>query len=669
MSWVFIPAMKLMGRLSFALKFSLISLLFLIPLLVASYRVVDNSLQLIANTEKEREGVMALALGLDLHLAADEQLQLTEVVNIVGKTNEDTPWKSRMEKQANDLDTQLSSDAISIAMGPFPTDFEILKQSLNALQGATGGDRLSAAMQLRVGTLKLLDSIEDGSGLSQDGSRRVRQLLKFSNEQLRPVLELLGRSRAVGSYSLEQRYLSEFFSNRLYDQVESLNQRAVRLAESSRESLANLQAPEVEEGAQALVAVVRALSDQLENGILLADSYAFDSAAFFEQSGAQLNEVYAVMGTLLHTVDEQLKERLAHERQTLFALVGVLAVVLLVIVYLYAGFFLSMREGMRKFTGAVHRVASGDMTTEVSISSKDELGALGIEFNVMVRQIQELLASVDLTVSQVQGQAQMVSESAERNHQLISEQRNQVEQVAAAMNEMTATVQEVASNCVNSADSANRANSRTVEGQALVEKTCTGIRSLAEDVNGATSTINRLADDSKNISQMLDAIKSIAGQTNLLALNAAIEAARAGEQGRGFAVVADEVRTLAQRTHQSTEEIEAIIAQLLQGVTLSVSAMEASHQQANETVNQAEQMGSSLQEIVTAVDYIVSENHQIAQAAEEQTSVASEIDQNLVIINTMAEQSAETSSETDRACREMSNLANELKARVATFTV
>ncbi|RRJ83304.1 methyl-accepting chemotaxis protein [Aestuariirhabdus litorea] len=669
MSSVFVPAIKLMGRLSFALKFSLISALFLVPLLVTSYKVIDSSLQSIATTQQEQNGIEAMRVGLQLHRAGAEQLQLVEVVNIVGKTNEDTPWKPRMEAQAQALAAELAGARELAPMAPFTEALERVAQRLDGLQGVNGVERQKAAESLRNSTAQLLDAIEDGSGLSQDDSRDVRRLLKFAGEQLRPLLGLLGSGQAVGSYSLEQRYLSEFFSNKLYDQVESLKLGAGLYDERVKELLGPLEVPEVEASAAALSGELNALADRLENGILLADSYAVDSTTFFDQTASQIGEVYRVVDAVLAEIEHQLTERQAVERRALWVMVGVLLLVLLVITYLYGGFFLSMREGMKSFTRAVHRVAEGDMTTEVAIHSRDELGALGEEFNTMTRQIQELLASVDATVSQVQGQAEVVSGSAERNHQLISEQRSQVEQVAAAMNQMTATVQEVASNCVNSADSASRANSRTVEGQALVEQSCTGIRSLAEGINSAAATINRLAEDSKSISQMLDTIKGVAEQTNLLALNAAIEAARAGEQGRGFAVVADEVRTLAQRTHGSTEEIESIIQRLQQGVSQSVSAMEQSHRQANDTVQQAEQMGESLQEIVAAVDHIVSENHQIAQAAEEQTSVASEIDQSLVSINSMAEQSAETSSQTEQASQEMSRLAGELKARVATFTV
>ncbi|WP_409372521.1 methyl-accepting chemotaxis protein [Pseudomonas fluvialis] len=237
------------------------------------------------------------------------------------------------------------------------------------------------------------------------------------------------------------------------------------------------------------------------------------------------------------------------------------------------------------------------------------------------------------------------------------------------MNQMSATAQEVARSAAAAVQSAQSVNDETVSGRSLVENQVGSIRRLAAEIDQSVAVINQLAADSASISRVLEVIKGIAEQTNLLALNAAIEAARAGEQGRGFAVVADEVRTLAKRTQQSTEEIEQMIAKLQGGVGAAVKAMNVSHQMADGTVNQSGQVQQALENILGAVGMIVDQNQQIAAAAEEQTAVAHDIDQNIVQINQAGERTAEGSSQTEQASRELSAQVAQLKQFIGAFKV
>ncbi|MGL4315516.1 MAG: methyl-accepting chemotaxis protein [Pseudomonas sp.] len=253
--------------------------------------------------------------------------------------------------------------------------------------------------------------------------------------------------------------------------------------------------------------------------------------------------------------------------------------------------------------------------------------------------------------------------------QAVNAQRGQIEQVATAMNQMSATAQEVARSAAAAVGSAQSVNQETVSGRALVESQVGSIQRLASEIDQSVSVINQLASDSASISQVLEVIKGIAGQTNLLALNAAIEAARAGEQGRGFAVVADEVRNLAKRTHQSTEEIEQMIGRLQTGVNATVTAMNGSHQMVDSTVSQSSQVQLALENILGAVGMIVDQNQQIAAAAEQQTAVAHDIDMNIVEINQAGERTAEGAVQTEQASRELSDQVARLKQLISTFRV
>jgi methyl-accepting chemotaxis protein len=235
------------------------------------------------------------------------------------------------------------------------------------------------------------------------------------------------------------------------------------------------------------------------------------------------------------------------------------------------------------------------------------------------------------------------------------------------MNEMTATVRDVAKNAELAAESAGEANALTQAGQGVVATTVTGIGALAQEIDGAAGTIQTVKEDSVKIGSVLDVIRGIAEQTNLLALNAAIEAARAGEQGRGFAVVADEVRTLASRTQGSTQEIQGMIKSLQSGTEQAVAVMESSRSKAQASVEQAHQAGASLTAISRAVNNISDMNAQIASAATEQESVSEEINRNITIISQVANESAQGAEQINAASQDLARLATELQSAVAQF--
>jgi methyl-accepting chemotaxis protein len=249
----------------------------------------------------------------------------------------------------------------------------------------------------------------------------------------------------------------------------------------------------------------------------------------------------------------------------------------------------------------------------------------------------------------------------------VSNQKQETEMVASAITEMTATVQEVASNAEGASRAAADADNEAKEGNQVVNSTVQAITALAREIEDSSAVIEKLKGDSENIGTVLDVIKGIAEQTNLLALNAAIEAARAGEQGRGFAVVADEVRTLAQRTQQSTAEIEGLIDALQGGAEQAVSVMTQSRDRAGATVEKAQHAGQSLSSITQAVETILQMNTQIATASEEQSAVSEEIQRNVVNIQTISEETSMGAEQTSSASAELARLGEQLQALVGQF--
>ncbi|MES9990923.1 MAG: methyl-accepting chemotaxis protein [Candidatus Thiodiazotropha sp.] len=363
--------------------------------------------------------------------------------------------------------------------------------------------------------------------------------------------------------------------------------------------------------------------------------------------------------------EESAKRAEAHEQSAVVVL-GILALVSVAIGVVVSSMFASfIVSSIKKATV----IASGDLTQDLEVSSRDEIGELLTAINGMRRNLLDMLADISETTEQLSTASEEMSTITTQTSETIHAQRSETEQVATAMNEMTATVQDVAVNINHTASAADQANEQTREGSQIVQRSIAQINKLAEQVESSSQTINDLEHHSEAINTVLDVIKGIADQTNLLALNAAIEAARAGEQGRGFAVVADEVRTLAGRTRQSTDEINDMIEKLQSGSRQAVTVMDQSREEAKSAVELATQTGTALATITNAVEKINEMSTQIASAAEEQGTVAEEINRNIVKINDMSNQTADGASETATASKNLAHMATELQGLVERFTV
>ncbi|MFT5396702.1 MAG: methyl-accepting chemotaxis protein [Gammaproteobacteria bacterium] len=310
----------------------------------------------------------------------------------------------------------------------------------------------------------------------------------------------------------------------------------------------------------------------------------------------------------------------------------------------------------------LHAMSQGDLTHKVSITGKDEFAWMCWEYSEarkgFMTLVKEMLGSSDQLAA-----AEELSAITEQANRGVMRQQGEIEQVATAMNEMSATVSEVSKNAANAASAATDADDRAKDASAVVNTTVETINNLASEVERASEMIENLKGDSLSIGAVLDVIRDIAEQTNLLALNAAIEAARAGEQGRGFAVVADEVRTLASRTQQSTREINDMIEKLQNGANQAVSVMEAGRTKAVESVEQAAKAGEALEAITGVVDNIKSMNMQIASAT------AEEINRNIVNISEVAQETAAGSQQTASASDELAILASDLQGHVVKFKI
>ena len=670
------PAVALMNRLSFGMKFSLISVLFLLPMLATNYYLVRDSWREFQGTRIELQSLDLLGSSLSLRRdleTLNNQVQINATLGQSGKAGDLEGKISTLEQSVLSRLQSLNAMATDPEqIAAFDAKRDELIAAFKAQQQETSLLSKSALIGKLLNKAQMLSQvIASQSGLSRDPQGDLRQLTELITSITPQVTQTLGEGRAMGAYSLGQGFLNSSSSTRfdeLLQQLEKLHgEYALKLQDALGSSKAAHTA--LDGLAQASNASLKQGSELFEEQVVMAETLDAPWQGFYDHVSQLMAQTYQLDEATLTFLGQQLEQRLAQNRTHMVGLVCALSAVFLLIFYLYAGFYASTRTTLRRLGAMMDKVAAGDMTVTFVAHSRDELGELGQVFNGTVAKIHDLIERVGHTVSQVEVQAgQVETVSAQSNH-AVSGQRSQIEQVATAMNQMSSTAQEVARSAAAAVSSAHSVNDETVSGRSLVQSQQGSIARLASEIDQSVQVINQLATDSQSISSVLEVIKSIAEQTNLLALNAAIEAARAGEQGRGFAVVADEVRTLARRTQHSTEEIEQMISRLHNGVAAAVKAMGSSHEMANGTVGQSEKVQQALENILGAVGMIVDQNQQIAAAVEQQTAVAHDIDQNIVEINRAGEHAAHGAHQTEAASRQLSMQVIELKQLIGAFRV
>lgn len=349
--------------------------------------------------------------------------------------------------------------------------------------------------------------------------------------------------------------------------------------------------------------------------------------------------------------------------------VGMMLLTALMTLLLAWGLTRSIVRPIAQALGIAQVVAAGDLTADIVVEGRDEPARLLEALKVMQQSLRRTIMRIADSSNQLASASEELSTVTEDATRGLHQQSLEIDQAATAVNEMTAAVEEVARNAVATSEASGESDRIAQHGREQVQQTVASIAHLAEDVTEAGEQVETLAQKVYGITKVLDVIRSVAEQTNLLALNAAIEAARAGEAGRGFAVVADEVRALAHRTQSSTQEIEQLVGDIRQGTHQAVAAMQGSNSRAQTTLELAQSAGVALDEIAAAITLITERNVVIASASEEQAQVAREVDRNLTNIRDISLQSSAGANQTSAASHELSRLATDLNGMVAAFSV
>ncbi|MHC8366607.1 methyl-accepting chemotaxis protein [Pseudomonas sp. ZT5P21] len=385
-----------------------------------------------------------------------------------------------------------------------------------------------------------------------------------------------------------------------------------------------------------------------------------------DQMGEQLNKLVALNTRYAKSALAEAGEEYNNAITGIIVVAVVAALMTVLLAWLLTR---SILTPLNRAVQAAETIAGGNLTKAIEIDGKDEPARLLGALSTMQASLRQTIEQIAGSATQLGAAAEELSTVTQEASRGLQQQNNEIEQAATAVNEMTAAVEEVARNAVSTSEASNQSTQAAREGRDRVVETVDAIQTMTHDVQNTSLMIEGLATQGRDIGKVLDVIRAIAEQTNLLALNAAIEAARAGEAGRGFAVVADEVRALAHRTAQSTQEIEKMVAGIQNGTGEAVSSMQQSNQRTQSTLEMARAAGVALEQITQSIHLINERNLVIASASEEQAQVSREVDRNLVNIRDLATQSAAGANQTSAATHELSRLAVDLNAMVARFVI
>lgn len=545
---------------------------------------------------------------------------------------------SLIKQQLTKLDSQLQAE--NIQLHQIPSLLSLLEQYHTAF------NEIVAAQQ-RIGL-----SHNDGlyGNLRRSVHEAEQMLGQLQNDILMKDMLMLRRNEKDFMLRKDVSYLTTFNNN-----LTTFNQNI------QQSYLSDLQQREL----------LRLMENYSNDFVTLVNTY--EQLGFNEDLGQRgvmrviINEIQDV----LQVMTEQIAQEVMGQEKSIFvkAIISII-VILAVLIILSQLISRSVVNPINLLADVMKRAQQNkDLSERSEIAGNDEIVQMADIFNQMMGVFSELIRQVFDSSRKLNVAAEELTVITGQTTRGVMSQQSDSEQVATAMNEMAATVQEVARYASQAAEASRTADAETKAGKQVVIDAIDGIKQLAKQVEMGAISIKDLQKESENIGTVLTVIQSIAEQTNLLALNAAIEAARAGESGRGFAVVADEVRTLAKRSHDSTEEIKKIIDRLQKEAEKSVQVMDEELEQANRSVEKAEKAGQSLDVIAESVASIRDMNTHIASAAEEQSAVAEEINRNIVSIAQVAEENAESTNQTTLTSQELARLANGLETQISQFKI
>jgi len=655
MSVLLNPITSILNTLRFKSKFALLAAVFYLPLFVSSFWIMQEQLALMNQYQEELFGhqqiknITSVERDIASVRAGNEQSStIISKIQHVRKLVNDSAIISQANAQANDLYKywQESEEATS---------------TLNSEQYEMVYDH----------TLALRENIAALTGLTRESDALAFYLAEASVLRLPAFIEYIGRTRDLVTAILDQ----GGFSAQSYTSLVALDKRIDELQvqlQKNAEQLTRISSGKIKSYLDNYQTIMRSTDDYqkvLHEQVIDPDEISLSISAAKQMSAAQYDDAIS----LLSLTDSLLKKQLLEQKDTSIYYLWLLALLLLSVAlitsYLLIAIYRSLQSNVNQINRAAEYLGNGDFTQQLHITSKDELGDIAQSFSQMQLKISILLTGFSDNVTQLRSSASDIHQLTNEMEKSLSKQQKNTRNVAQAITQVSSSVKVIADNTSGAQLLTEQASKHVAQGQEIISDTAKAINDISQEVNTSSIVINSLAEHSREIGQFVNVIREIADQTNLLALNAAIEAARAGEQGRGFAVVADEVRTLASRTQDSTAEIQRIIEQLQSGANQSVKAMEQGVAKAEHGVAKTEEVATTFSEVTQSVEDIVSATIQISAAVEQQSSMVIGIDDNTVNIAQDAEQVMQAAKNAAGSGENLSNLADHLSQQLSQFTL
>lgn len=667
------PAISMMGKMKYPVKFITISILFLFPLLWFFFNSLSALNEDLSFTDRELSGSHYLKLIRPLPEKIAERRGMMNAI-IQGNSS----LESRLTEINSDINRSLEvltadADGLSGLL-----DVESQVRELHGLwRVLESSSDINAKQSFNQHTAiidklkKLIVLVADNSNLILDPVLDSFYLMDSVVLRLPEITENLGKIRGMamgmsvsGRADREQIFIMKNLIAEVRGDSESLEHGLRQAGSVNRDILKELLVP-VKESNQATENYLVYIEENTATSFDLEELRADD---VFNRGSSVIGATFEVYDRNLAKLQGLLSSRLAaYKKQRNIELLTIV-ISLSVIVYLYVAFYLSVQSSIKAIVETSRELMMGNLTARIDIDTNDETAEIHRSFNSMANNFNDIVKDVNQVSGVLNNSVENVAVVAEQTSKNVRSQRDQTQQVAAAITEMSASANEIASNTSRASAASDSAFEKTTGANDIVRSSQVSVHSLVEEIDQAVIAMNAMAAESKSIGQVLDVIKSVAEQTNLLALNAAIEAARAGEQGRGFAVVADEVRTLAQKTHNSTSEIESMIEKLQQRSGEAVAVIESGQKRARATETQSLQAAEGLKEVEAAISELNQMITGIACAAEQQTATCEEISRNIINIEDSTRDTSEGADQTATAGTAMASEAERLTSMVGRFT-